>query len=195
MANLVALKDYIITGVGNLAVKIRLTDNGDGTFSEGLGGSGGGGGAVTIADGAAVSIGAKADATATSDGGTFSLIALIKRVSAGLTNLSASVASTSNSVSYEASRAAKATSGTLFSVSIFNSAAVSQFYQLHNAASLPSNGAAPASIIKIPAGGSGGWDFGVRGRPFSTGIVISNSSTGPTLTVGAADSYYDAVIG
>ena len=42
------------------------------------GGSGGGGssGAVTVADGAAVTLGAEADVAATTDGGTFSLMAL-----------------------------------------------------------------------------------------------------------------------
>lgn len=44
------------------------------------GGGGGGGGAVTVADGADVAMGATADAAATSDAGTFSLIALFKRL-------------------------------------------------------------------------------------------------------------------
>jgi hypothetical protein len=43
-------------------------------------GGGGGGGAVTVADGADVALGAKADAAATTDTGTFSLIALFKRL-------------------------------------------------------------------------------------------------------------------
>lgn len=46
MANLVALKDYIIQGLGVVGVKIRLTDNGDGTYSEGT--AGGGGGSIPI---------------------------------------------------------------------------------------------------------------------------------------------------
>lgn len=41
---------------------------------------GGGGGAVTIADGADITQGAKADAAASTDAGTFSLIALFKRL-------------------------------------------------------------------------------------------------------------------
>lgn len=44
------------------------------------GGGGGGGGATTIADGADVAMGARADAAATTDTGTFSLIALVKRL-------------------------------------------------------------------------------------------------------------------
>lgn len=103
-------------------------------------------------------------------------------------------ATTASSTAYETSHIGKASAGTLFAVSIYNSATFAQFYQLHDAASLPANTAVPKSIIRIPAQGTGGWDFGLRGRPFATGIVIANSSTGPTLTIGAADSFYDAVV-
>lgn len=44
------------------------------------GGSSGGGGAVTVADGADAALGATDDAAASSDSGTFSLIALVKRL-------------------------------------------------------------------------------------------------------------------
>lgn len=48
---------------------------------------GGGGGAVTIADGADVTQGAKADTAATSDTGTFSIVALMKRLLQHLTSI------------------------------------------------------------------------------------------------------------
>jgi len=51
------------------------------------GGGGGGGGAVTIADGADAALGATTDAAASSDTGTFSLIALVKRENVQLTAL------------------------------------------------------------------------------------------------------------
>lgn len=56
-------------GNSTLIVKAEITS----------GGSGGGGGAVTIADGADVTQGAKADVAATADSGSFSLVALAKR--------------------------------------------------------------------------------------------------------------------
>lgn len=59
-------------------VKVKAVDQGDGTYAVLT--SGGGGGAVTIADGADVTLGATADAAASSDTGTFSLIALTKRL-------------------------------------------------------------------------------------------------------------------
>lgn len=57
-------------------------DNGDGTYSleVALASGGGGGGPATIADGADVTQGAKADAAATTDTGTFTLVALFKRL-------------------------------------------------------------------------------------------------------------------
>lgn len=59
-------------------VPFKLTDNGDGTFSEASTGSGGG--AITVADGADVTLGAKADAEAANDTATASLLALFKRL-------------------------------------------------------------------------------------------------------------------
>ena len=57
--------------------------------------SSGGGGAVTIADGDDVALGAKADASATTDTGTFSLISLFKRLLEKVTTLVAKDFSTS----------------------------------------------------------------------------------------------------
>ena len=37
-------------------------------------------------------------------------------------------------------------------------------------------------------------DFGVYGRVFSNGIVIANSTTEATLTLGSADSFFDLLV-
>lgn len=122
----------------------------------------------------------------------------IDQTTPGTTNAVAigtvSAATTVGSAAYEASHVLKASAGTLFEVSFFNSSTSAQFYQLHNASSLPADTAVPVRIIKVPAGAIGTFDFGLRGRPFTTGIVICNSSTGPTKTIGAADSYFDALV-
>ena len=65
------------------SLPLKLIDNGDGTFS--LSTSGTSGGASTVADGANVTLGAKADSVATTDTGTFSFIALFKRLLQKLT--------------------------------------------------------------------------------------------------------------
>lgn len=92
---------------------------------------------------------------------------------------------------YAASLVIKATPGVLLGLSGYNSGAA-QFIQIHDAASLPANATVPAVPIAVPAASNFSIDFGVYGRKFATGIVVCNSSTGPTKTIGAADCWFDA---
>lgn len=96
-----------------------------------------------------------------------------------------------NSSSLEASRVLKSTSGSLRLVFGYNSGS-EQYIQLHDATSLPANGATPAAVIKVPATKSFsiGCDDGI---PFTNGIVICNSSTSNTKTIGSADCYFTGI--
>ena len=98
-----------------------------------------------------------------------------------------------SSTVYEASGVVKATSGTLVSISGYNSLGSTQFIQLHNAAAVPANTTVPVVFFSVPASSNFSFDFPLTGLPFTTGIVVCNSSTGPTKTMGAADCFFTVV--
>ena len=97
-----------------------------------------------------------------------------------------------SSTAYEASHVLKASPGTLVSLVGYNSGAA-QFIQIYNSATLPANGAAPAYTFAVGAAQNFSLDA-PTGIPFTVGIVVGNSSTGPTKTIGGADCYFSAVI-
>ena len=96
----------------------------------------------------------------------------------------------SDSVAYVASVVVKATPGTVFRISGYNSGAA-QFVQLHNTATLPADAAIPAIVFAVAATSNFDYDLSDTGRYCGTGIVISNSSTAPTKTIGAADIFFN----
>lgn len=95
------------------------------------------------------------------------------------------------STAYEASHVVKASPGTLLGFSGYNSRTSSQFIQLHDSTTVPADTAVPAFIQLVAASSPFFADWSPWGRPFTTGIVICNSSTGPTKTIGVADCWFD----
>jgi hypothetical protein len=178
------------------------------------GGSGGSGGAVTIADGANQTLGAKADASASSDSGTFSLVSLFKRLLAKIPTvgqttksgslpvtlasdqgaLTVTVASPSvvSSTALEASHVIKSSSGKLIALIGYNGKSSAQFIQIHNATSLPAESSIPLVTFKVPGDSNFSFDLTLYGLPLSTGIVVCNSSTAETKTIGSADCFFTA---
>lgn len=82
----------------------------------------------------------------------------------------------------------------LYGLTAYSSKASAQFIQLHDAASLPANGAVPKVVVTVAATSNVGIDYGELGRQFSTGIVVCNSSTQATLTIGSDDCWFDAQV-
>lgn len=97
-----------------------------------------------------------------------------------------------STTAYATSLVVKATGGILYGLQGYNSKASAQFIQIHDAASLPADAQVPVITITVAATSNFTLDFGVYGRKFTNGIVICNSSTGPTKTIGSADVWVDA---
>jgi hypothetical protein len=97
-----------------------------------------------------------------------------------------------SSQAYEASRVVKSGAGRLFGFTVYNSAVAAQFIQLFDAQALPADGAVPVAVFKVATVANLAVFWGDWGRFFNRGIVICNSSTGPTKTIGSADCFFDA---
>lgn len=108
----------------------------------------------------------------------------------GTVTANTATASLANSTAYEASRVVKASAGTLLSLTGYNSGPA-QFLQIFNSTTVPANGVAPVLVVAVPATSSFAFEWR-NGVPLGTGISISNSSTGPTKTIGSADCYFTA---
>lgn len=91
-----------------------------------------------------------------------------------------------------ASLVVKASQGKLFGLSVTNTNAASQFVQVFDANTLPGNNAVPIISFLVAATSAGGLYFGSTGRAFEQGIVVCNSSTQATKTIGSADCLFDA---
>jgi len=77
-----------------------------------------------------------------------------------------------------------------FDVVGYNNSASDQYIQLHDTAALPADGAVPVATVLAPAG----FQFGLSwtaGRLFANGIVVCNSSTAVTKTIGSANCLFD----
>lgn len=92
--------------------------------------------------------------------------------------------------SYVNSLIVKQEAGTLHFITGYNSGP-DQFIQIFDSNLLPADGQTPKIIFIIPTQSNFSFDLGVEGRYFSSGIIICNSTTGPTKTIGSSDCWFD----
>lgn len=91
---------------------------------------------------------------------------------------------------YASSIVVKPGAGILYGFTVYNSNASAQFVQVFDLADLPADGVIPACLFSVAATSDKGVEW-LNGRPFLTGCVLCNSSTGATKTIGAADCFFD----
>ena len=94
-------------------------------------------------------------------------------------------------MAYAASKIIKPSAGILYGLTGYNSKASAQFVQIHDAASLPAEAAVPVLVFKVAALDNFFLDLGPYGVNFANGIVVCNSSTAETKTIGSADCWFN----
>lgn len=82
--------------------------------------------------------------------------------------------------------------GKLYGFTVTSTNVAAQFVQVFDAGALPADGVVPLMALNVAAGSSVSAYFGSVGRAFEQGIVICNSTTQGTKTIGAADCIIDA---
>jgi hypothetical protein len=99
---------------------------------------------------------------------------------------------TISSAAYEASHIIKAGAGaSIVTITGYSSNASAQFIQLHDSATVPANGVAPLAVFTVAATGNFSY---VSPLKYANGLVVCNSTTGPTKTLGATDCYFTITI-
>ena len=99
-------------------------------------------------------------------------------------------ASVTSSTALAASLVVRASAGRLLIAAVYNGNVGTQYIQVHNAASLPANTVVPLFTFALTTGAVQVLNFDLTGLPCSTGIVLCNSSTAATKTIGAADCWF-----
>jgi hypothetical protein len=110
---------------------------------------------------------------------------------------SGGLSSYTSGASYVASLATSSGVNQLFyGFSVYNSAGASQFYLCFNSAALPANGTASVTTpVNCPSASTCSFSIGpIPIKTFTAGVVCANSSTSPTLTTGAADSFFQILL-
>jgi hypothetical protein len=74
---------------------------------------------------------------------------------------------------------------------VYNTKASAQFLNVHDAALLPADTAVPLFSWALTANTGVGFSWAPQGREFQSGLVLNNSSTDATKTIGSTDCFFD----
>ena len=94
-----------------------------------------------------------------------------------------------NTSALAASLLIKSSAGRCYEIRGYNNKATPQFIQVHDAASLPADASVPEEVFTVPATANFTIEF-PRGKSFTVGMVVCNSSTAATKTIGSADCWF-----
>lgn len=96
-----------------------------------------------------------------------------------------------SSIAYAADIHPKHGPGRLYGFTVYSSNVAAQWIQVFDSSRKPQSGEIPAAVFTIAAVSNLPVQW-IPWRTFLAGVWIMNSTTGPTLTPGAADCWFDA---
>jgi hypothetical protein len=79
----------------------------------------------------------------------------------------------------------------VYGCTVYSTNAAAQFVNFFDNSALPADGAVPLFSWPLAAHNGVGFSWAPNGRRFYAGLVLCNSSTDATKTIGAADCFFD----
>lgn len=79
----------------------------------------------------------------------------------------------------------------VYGFTVYNTKASAQFGNVFDQATLPADTAVPLFSFPLAANNLAAFSWAPQGREFLSGLVLCNSSTDATKTIGAADCFFD----
>ena len=79
----------------------------------------------------------------------------------------------------------------VYGFTVYSTKAASQFLNVFNASALPADTAVPLFSWPLLTNNGVGFSWAPNGRRFHSGLVLCNSSTDATKTIGSADCFFD----
>lgn len=79
----------------------------------------------------------------------------------------------------------------VYGFTAYNSLASAQWIQIFDAQTVPADASVPLFVWNVPAHSGVGFGWQPNGRQFQTGLIVVNSTTETTKTIGAANCFFD----